>query len=230
MKCIYLRTNTVNGKQYVGQANDFDRRESEWKRKEKYSGGVIDKAKTKYGTENFKTEILKECDTQDELNFWEQYYIKELNTKVPNGYNLTDGGGGVSGFKLSEESKRKMSEAKKSYIPWNKGKKFSEESKRKMSEAKKGKPNHPQTEETKEKLRLKNIGDNNPMYGKHVSKKFLEKFSRKVYQYTLDGKLVKVWDSTMECGRNGFHQGHVAECCRGEIKTHKGYRWSYRPL
>ena len=51
--------------------------------------------------------------------------------------------------------------------------------------------------------------------------------SKQVYQYTLSGELVKVWNSTMECGRNGYHQGHVTSCCRGELKTHKGYKWSY---
>lgn len=53
---------------------------------------------------------------------------------------------------------------------------------------------------------------------------------KNVYQYTLDGELVKIWESTRECGRNGFHQGHVASCCRGENKQHKGYRWSFKPL
>lgn len=50
-----------------------------------------------------------------------------------------------------------------------------------------------------------------------------------VYQCTPDGELVKVWPSTRECGRNGFNASHVAECCRGEHKTHKGFRWSYNP-
>ena len=54
----------------------------------------------------------------------------------------------------------------------------------------------------------------------------------KVYQYTINGELVKIWDSVAECGRNGFNKGAVAACCRGEhgYKTHKGYRWSYVPL
>ena len=59
-----------------------------------------------------------------------------------------------------------------------------------------------------------------------------EKFSKNVYQYTLNGELVKTWASTAECGRNGYNQGSVAECCRGNgrIKTYKGYKWSYNPL
>lgn len=51
--------------------------------------------------------------------------------------------------------------------------------------------------------------------------------SKKVAQYTLDGELVKVWESTNECGRNGFNQGNVSACCRGERNTHKGFIWKY---
>ena len=53
---------------------------------------------------------------------------------------------------------------------------------------------------------------------------------KKVYQYTLDGELVKVWDSTMECDRNGYNHGAISKCCKGRVKTHKGYRWSYEPI
>lgn len=53
---------------------------------------------------------------------------------------------------------------------------------------------------------------------------------KQVYQYTLDGELVHIWESTLECASNGFNQGHVAACCRGEEKKHKGFRWSYKPL
>lgn len=54
--------------------------------------------------------------------------------------------------------------------------------------------------------------------------------TKKVYQYTLDGTLVKIWNSTMECGRNGFTQSSVSQCCNGKLKKHKGYIWSYKPL
>lgn len=54
--------------------------------------------------------------------------------------------------------------------------------------------------------------------------------AKKVYQYTLSGELVKVWKSTSECGRNGFAQNKVSNCCLGGQEKHKGYRWSYKPL
>lgn len=60
--------------------------------------------------------------------------------------------------------------------------------------------------------------------------KLSEAHSKKVYQYTFDGHLIKVWDSTMECEKEGFNQGHVAACCRGVENKHKGYKWSYEPL
>lgn len=132
MKCIYLRTNLINGKQYVGQTNNFKNREYDWKCiKAIYANKHLSNARNKYGLENWKVEILKECETQDELNKWEKYYINELNTKTPNGYNLTDGGNGISGFKHSEETKKKMSESTKGNNHPQYGKPISKESKNK---------------------------------------------------------------------------------------------------
>lgn len=53
--------------------------------------------------------------------------------------------------------------------------------------------------------------------------------SNTVYMYTLEGSLCGLWPSTKECGRHGFSQGHIADCCRRERTNHKGYRWSYEP-
>jgi hypothetical protein len=51
--------------------------------------------------------------------------------------------------------------------------------------------------------------------------------SKKVYQYTLDGQLVKVWASTKECGRNGYPSRCISNCCLGKQKQHQGFRWLY---
>lgn len=66
----------------------------------------------------------------------------------------------------------------------------------------------------------------NLKYGTRVERA-AEHRARKVGQYTLDNKLVKVWDSTHDAGRHGYHQGHVWACCRGLAQTHKGYKWHY---
>lgn len=52
--------------------------------------------------------------------------------------------------------------------------------------------------------------------------------SKPVLQLSLSGDLIKEWESTKECGRNGFNQGAVAACCRGERKTYKGFLWMYK--
>lgn len=63
-----------------------------------------------------------------------------------------------------------------------------------------------------------------------VKEKIAKSLSKKVYQYTIDGKFVKEFESTQECGRNCFDQGAIVRCCKGKIKTYKGYRWSYTKI
>ena len=53
------------------------------------------------------------------------------------------------------------------------------------------------------------------------------KLSKPVLQISLDGELIREWPSVSEVGRNGFHFSNVAKCCRGEQKSHKGFRWQY---
>lgn len=53
------------------------------------------------------------------------------------------------------------------------------------------------------------------------------KRSKKVYQYTMDGQLVKIWESTKECERNGYSSGCISLCCLGKQKQHQGFYWLY---
>lgn len=166
---IYLRTNKINGKQYVGQTKDFERREYNWYNTNwEYAGKCINAAREKYGTENFTTDILKECSTQEESNKWEMYYIKELNTKVPNGYNLTDGGEGSIGCVFSDERKKRLSEIMKGENNHFFGKHHTEETKRKIAEKAKGRKH---TEEAKKKMK----GRPSPNKGKHLSEETRQK-------------------------------------------------------
>lgn len=61
-------------------------------------------------------------------------------------------------------------------------------------------------------------------------KRRAESRSKKVYQFSKEGELIAVWESTKECQRQCFHQSAVADCCNGKRKSHKGYIWSYTPL
>ena len=137
MGVIYVRPNRINGKKYVGQATNLKERQRKWTcLSEKYAGTAINNARIKYGIEAFDFEILKECE-DEELDYWEKYYIKELNTKIPYGYNMTDGGGGKNGCPVSEETRKKISEIKKGKQSWNKGKHWSEETRKKILESQK---------------------------------------------------------------------------------------------
>ena len=50
--------------------------------------------------------------------------------------------------------------------------------------------------------------------------------SKQVGAYKND-ELVMTFQSSMEARRQGFNQGAVSACCRGERKTYKGYTWKY---
>lgn len=77
---------------------------------------------------------------------------------------------------------------------------------------------------------LKNGGISGWNHTENSKCKMSTSHMKQVYQYTLDGELVRIWKSTLECASNGFNQGHVAACCRGDEKKHKGFKWSYVPL
>lgn len=54
------------------------------------------------------------------------------------------------------------------------------------------------------------------------------KKSKPIAQYTLEGKLVKIWPSSMEIQRQlGFSHGNIQRCCSGFRKTAYGLIWKY---
>ena len=67
----------------------------------------------------------------------------------------------------------------------------------------------------------------NTNYGTAIEKQ-TKKRSKIVLQYDLNGNLIKEWKSASECGRNGFNQGNVSACCRGEKPQYKNYIWKYK--
>jgi len=111
--CIYLATNKVNGKQYVGKTvrSLCARRLSHVVRAKKGSMTAFHRALLKHGIDAFDWEVLIEEDVERLLNRWERFYIKRFGTKSPHGYNLTDGGEGMSGYVHSKESKTKIGAA-----------------------------------------------------------------------------------------------------------------------
>jgi len=128
MNFIYITTNLINGKQYVGS------HDGEINDNYLGSGRLIIKAIKKYNKEKFKREIIKECDHSINL-ILEEKYIRKYNTLIPNGYNISPTGGHGLRGKLSKETIEKIRFA-------NKGLKRSNKTQRNISIGKKGKP-HP---------------------------------------------------------------------------------------
>lgn len=93
---IYKITNIVNNKIYVGQSIDIIDRYKQHQYKAFNSNelgynSAIHAAFRKYGIENFILEVLEEC-KPEELDQKERFWIKELNSLAPNGYNILSGG------------------------------------------------------------------------------------------------------------------------------------------
>lgn len=91
---------------YVGQTTKSteERFNQHASNKKSYIGRAI----RKYGVENFSIEILEECDTCEQLNEREMFWIAALDRKHPNGYNFSDGGEGNVGWSHTPESITKM--------------------------------------------------------------------------------------------------------------------------
>ena len=151
---IYKTTNLLNNKIYIGL-----KRSPIAETKNYFGSGVaFKKAFKKYGKENFKKEILEECNTIAELDNRERYWISYFDATGTNGYNITEGGygntKGMKGKKHSDEAKEKVRKA-------NLGKKHSVETKEKIKATLKTTLSAKvwyMSEETKEKIRVAHTG------------------------------------------------------------------------
>jgi hypothetical protein len=95
---------------YVGQTTRTlkQRKSSHLSSSKKGSTYYLHRAIRKYGAENFKWEVIYNATSEEELNEKETYFIKEYNTNSQDGYNLTEGGRGIRGWKHSELTKEKI--------------------------------------------------------------------------------------------------------------------------
>lgn len=225
MYTIYLRTNKVTGIQYVGQTKNFKRRERDWKRfDEIYGNNYLTEEREKYGLENFNVVVIDHCETREEAWELEQFYIKELNTKYPDGYNMSDGGVGTKGIVVTEKTREKQRNKKL-------GKHHSEETKRKMSEAHKGENCHWYgkhfSEEHKRKLSDAKKGIK---YSEKHREKIADGHKKPILQIDkTTGEVIREWKSATDVNKElGLNKSHITACCKGKLKSVGGYIWKYK--
>lgn len=203
---LYLHTNKVNGKKYVGITV-----QSPIKRWGKNGVRYLEKLKNgsfvhpkfaraiiKYGWDNFDHQVW-ELSSEADMKYAEKYLIAYYDT-VNNGYNITTGG---EHPKLSEETKRLMS--KNQLENWNNN----DARKRKMSNFFK---TIPRTEEWKRKISESNAS-------RHP-----------LIMQIKDGVIVAEFKSLMDAARslNKKQCSTISKCVNNKRKTYLGYEWKYK--
>lgn len=121
---VYIITNKINEKIYIGKTHDIRKRFSGYKNcKNSKTRSLIYNSIKKYGIGNFKVEILEHYDLISDSEFLidrEEYWILKcgsLSREI--GYNVLLRGFDRTGTKASEETKKKMSESRKGKVNLN---------------------------------------------------------------------------------------------------------------
>ena len=246
---VYKIINNITGKIYVGQTKVGIEKRWEthvhWSSKKQEYPLYADFKK--FGIENFSIEVLKDnLTSQEELNYWEKYYIKQLNTKVPNGYNICDGGLGIAGYIHTDITREKLKE-----ISIYNSQFFTTERNQKISQALKGRKF---SDEHKKKISEKaktRIGEKNSFYGKHHSdetKKIISDKAknrgpkRKYFQIdVVTGQVLNEFE-TIQDAASYIVSLHITRakqvsiehgiymCCIGAYNTSCGYVWKSDPV
>ena len=188
-----------------------------------------------YGKELKSKGLARACYVLRKTNKYVSNATKKKISKTLSGRKSTR-----KGTHLSEEHKRKLSEA-------HKGKKLSEEHKAKIIESRKG---YKHSIETKEKLSRQKIGIKNPMYGKKQSQETIKKRIKKLKGHVVteetrkkigiaNGKpvaqidietneIINTFVSASEAGRKtNINSSKISAVCNGKRKSTGGYKWKY---
>jgi group I intron endonuclease len=136
MTALYLLTNIVNGKRYVGVSVDPPARwrQHKWAALRAGAKSALYNAIRKYGAESFKLSILEWCDSRERASDLEKRWIRVCDSRVTggHGYNISEGGDGAP---QTPESRARISATKRAS-----GYQHSVETRQRISVAKRGQP------------------------------------------------------------------------------------------
>ncbi len=205
---VYIHINKINGKVYIGQTCQDPKYRwgsggKGYKRNKHFWSAI-----KMYGWYNFEHKILLQGLTKEDAIYKERKLIALYDSTNPNkGYNASTGGEcGLVGVVVSDETKKKISDALK-------GRYVSEDTRKKMSESMRGKNNH--------------------NYNKRLSddhkNKLIEATMIPVLQLDKVGNRIAEYISIAEAARlTGLNKGGICECCKGKRKTLGGFKWQYK--
>lgn len=226
---VYVTTNLVNGKMYVGQKK-IKNKSGNWK---EYlgSGTLFKKAIEKHGIENFKRTIIDIAFNKKELDKLERFYTYKFNVvESPMWYNLCYGGRSNSGYKYTEEQIEVLRQRSSGHnnpmygmsgkLSPSYGKHRSEKTREKLRQAAirrekiKKEQGYKITEETRKKL------------SEALSRR--KRKTNKVNQYDFYGRFIKTWESAKIAAQTlniGYASIRMVLC--GSSKSAGGYQWRY---
>lgn len=217
MYIIYLLTNKVNSKVYIGVTNNYTKRMRE--HRGTYNNYLISKAIKKHGWNNFNSQILLETeDAEFAYKVAESSFIQQYQSNNPEkGYNLTEGGQGTLGFSPTPETRQRMREKKLS-------KKLTPEHIQKISESALGRTF---TKETKNKISNKLKGNKN-FQGKTFTdevKQILSEHKAKDWQLlSPNNEIINIHNMRKFCINNNLHHSAITRVLQGKQSHHKQWR------
>ena len=219
MGFIYKYT-SPNGKSYIGQTRTTVERRRKNSYGDGYKGSPCFWNAIRYfeGLQNFSLEILEETEN-DSLDERERFWIRELNTLVPNGYNIDSGGQGQHNNKAVDQYNQK-------------GEKIA--SFKTIAEAAEANNCHISAIHNVLSGRCKQAHGFYWTYKDQplVIKKNTLSHRKRVYQFDLQGNLIKEFESARNADRfYGFPMGTVGNCANKNNKRKRvgQYIFTYEP-
>lgn len=227
---IYMHT-SPSGKKYIGQTcQKLNRR---WRNGIGYKKNVYFwRAIQKYGWDNFKHEIIFQCESLEEANRMEEWLISSHNSNDPKfGYNISAGADG-KGI-VAESTKELLRQNHKGKFQGetnpNYGRKHTLEERKKISEANKQyfiKNGHGSRYGIKASDELRKKLSESRKSSSAVQE-HMKRMNKAKAKAVLCVETNVIYESTHDVSRKtGFGQSNIAKACREKLQAY-GMNWRY---